>query len=251
MNYAEKDIISQGVPRGGIYGVSEDQEFALGVKFIPQDGSGRVFRYTKNGSTALTKGKMTQASAPVSDHVNIAIGTKASAGEYELSISTTLSTAVTENQYKDGYLLVNDGSAEGYSARIKSNTAGTTPKIVLHEDLIEDVEATDEVSLIAHARNAVIVVPSSASADNPSSVVTGIPLNDVPADYYFWAQVKGEAPVLIASGGTVVVGKDAGFPTSLSVATTGACDGTTTLPWGKTRALLSAANFTLLDLDLD
>lgn len=203
-----------GVPVAGVYETSATQKFPLGTEFKMADGS--KFRYSKAGAVALTKALMTQSPAEVAHHKEVVIGTAAAIGATTIAIGATLSTATTADQYKDGYILINKGTGIGQMYRIKSNTAGTSPSLELYHPLVEAIDASTEITLKANPWNSVIALPTTATG-----VPTGIPLVDVTAAYYFWAQVSGPAPNIVDTGDTVVLGQPVGKPGTNAVA--GAC----------------------------
>lgn len=200
-DYARQIITNQGRPMTGIYNTTEEQEFALGTLFKTNEGD--VFRYAKAGGTDLDQGHLTQATVPIANHTDIATGVAVAKGATEFTYVTNLATAVTKDQYRDGWLLVNDGAGEGHIYRIKSNTADDdNPKIVLWDPIAVALTAASEVSLIANPWNGSIVVPDTgASAAN-----NGCPLVAVDADEYYWSKVRGPAPVM--TEGTVVDGNN-------------------------------------------
>lgn len=165
------------------------------------DALGRTFRYAKNGATALAAGKVTQGPAATANHINCNVAA-AAIGDTLVSL-TVGATEVTENQYEGGLLQINDGTGEGHSYLIASNTAcdasGTTT-LLLEEPLMVALVAsgTTEASLIPSAWAGVAV---STTEEN---VPAGVPLVAVPASHYCWLQTGGIANVLM--DGTPAVG---------------------------------------------
>ncbi|TVM31164.1 hypothetical protein [Oceanidesulfovibrio marinus] len=193
MNGAFKTMFSQG-----IHQVSEKQKEELGC--VRYASGGRKFVYCQNGaSAALDPGKVVAAPSAVANHINKAVGAVIPVGTKVLNI-TVGATAVAQNQYADGWLQVNDADNEGHQVRILSNTAcdasGTT-ELVLEDGLPVALAATSEVSLIPSKFRGVAVA-------GVNSLPVGVPCLAVPAAFYFWAQVKGVANVLMS--GTPAVG---------------------------------------------
>ena len=80
----------------------------------------RVYYYGQTDG-AQTSGAICQSAVGVANHdMDLAVNT-ASAGAKSLSI-TLGATAATEDQYKDGYVYVNDGTGEAISTRSGSMT---------------------------------------------------------------------------------------------------------------------------------
>jgi len=69
-------------------------------------------------------------------------------------------------------------------------------------------------------------------ATTTTGYATGVPLIDVTADYYYWAQVGGVAPILTDGSETNVIGDPTGPPATY--ATAGSCGVYVTLnqQWG-------------------
>jgi len=182
----------------GIYQVSATQKERLGTIQVLADG--RIFRYSQAGSSALSAGKMGQAPTAVANHINRNPASAVSVGANTVEI-TVGATAVTADQYKDGWLFINNGAGAGGAYRIDSNTAcdasGTTI-VTLADPIMEALTTSSTVSLYPNNWKG---VAESATEEN---LPAGVPLVDVPADYYYWAQTGGLANVLIS--GTPAVG---------------------------------------------
>ena len=165
---------------------------------------GRKFRYSFL-DTAVTAGKLLATKAPVADD-DMDVVVAAAAAIAAKSISVTTVSAIAADEYKDGFLYVNDGAGEGQSFRLGSHlAAGATATLVLN--LAEDEEvitalttATSLVGLKWNRYKDVIVFPATVSG-----LPVGVTPCDIANDYYFWAQTSGDAAVLI--DGTVILGK--------------------------------------------
>jgi len=185
----------------GLFETSSTQKQVLGT--IRKLNDGRKFVYAKAGGVDLAVAKLVQAPAPVANHTNRAVADAVAIGERSVTL-TLGATAVTVDQYKDGFLLVNDATGKGYAYKIKGHPAATGSSnltVTLYDKIrVALVAATSKVSLVSCPQNGVIIHPSP-----PTAKLVGVPLLDVTAGHYFWAQCGGYAPVLIA--GTVPVGK--------------------------------------------
>lgn len=184
----------------GLFEESSTQKQVLGT--VRRLSDGRAFIYVKAGAVALAAGKLVQAPAPIANHTNRAVTADVAIGSREVTF-TLGATAVTADQYKDGYLLINDATGEGYAYKIKNHPAANASaslKVTLYDKIrVALVAATSEVSLVNLYREA-IVHPSP-----PTAKLLGVPPIAVTANYYFWSQIKGPAPVLIS--GTIGTGK--------------------------------------------
>lgn len=166
---------------------------------------GRRFRLALNGGSNVAAGRLVQSVVPSSNHVNVACSVAAAAGSYVVT-PTLGATAVVADEYKDGYLYVNDAGAdtttEGYLYRIKSHpaaAASATCAFTLYEDSPLKIALTtnSEVSLVHNEFRAVIIHPSPPTAD-----VVGVTTCAVLANEYCWLQTRGPAAVL--TEGTIV-----------------------------------------------
>jgi len=164
----------------------------------------RVFRYGLAGGVALTAGKLVQTAVGTkADHQDLAPTAAVAAGEYAISVETA-GTDLTANQYKDGYLYVNDGAGEGQCMKIASNPAhdhSADPSVVIttYDALATAVATSSKVSLIADPWSAVLVAPAAETG-----AAMGVPVVDMAASAYGWFQTYGPAAVLTA--GTIVLG---------------------------------------------
>lgn len=204
MSFAKHILMNQTQPLTGYHEVTEDQEFVLGTLWKADDGS--VYRYAKAGLNALIVGVVVTAPAQIANHTDVITGAIAAAGQNEVKIATALDTGMSKDDYKDGWLLINDGDGEGHIYRIKSNTAdgasGKEPLITLHEPLLVALAAATDVSLVPNPYNGVVVAPHAGLAAH----VVGATCRAIPANNYGWLKVHGPAAVL--TQGTVILGDE-------------------------------------------
>ena len=176
-----------------LWEVSTTQKEMLGMYRIEPDG--KKYRYALSGE-ALSAGKMSFMSTATADHVNKSCAA-AAIGDTEVAV-TVGATAVTADMYKDGELHVNDGTGEGHSYAIDTNTAcaasGVT-YVTLREPIRVALvaSATSEVSLI---KNPWSGVTQSTTEESGSAGVTRQAIADAS---YFWIQTGGPA-ICLASG---------------------------------------------------
>ena len=147
---------------------------------------------------------MVQAPAGIANHdMDLAITTAASG---VTSVTVTLgSTAATADQYKDGYLYINDGgTGEGHAYKIKSNAAGDsggTCVLTLEEDDETVTALTNGTHLAGLAVNPysnVIISPTTVS-----NIAIGVAPRLLTTDYYGWIQTWGPAAVLANAAGVI------------------------------------------------
>ena len=179
--------------------ISSTRKESLGCRRI--DKYGRVWVYSKAGTTALAAGKITQAAAATANHVNIAVATSAAIGASEVNV-TLGATAATANQYEGGWLHINDATGEGYEYRIESHPAADASAACLIK-----LEETIRVALVA-GTSEVSLIPNSyvgtAVSTTEEAQYTGVPCVAVTASYYYWSQIGGDAICL--TGDTAAVG---------------------------------------------
>ena len=199
---------------------TSEQKQKLGTRGVLPDG--RVFYYAKNSSTAITPaGKICDGIAAVAAHDMDLAAAAASAGATSFTSGTSLT--VTKDQYADGYVLFNDGPAQGEVYRVKSNTAvssATGLSITIDEpDGLRTALTTSSLFGLAYSPyKDVKIIDGDGTATTGPLGVNPIP---VTASYYFWLQTSGIASVL--SGAAVaVVGDAIGF--SQASAESGAFD---------------------------
>lgn len=198
-----------GTNKFGIYNESVDPLYPVGHTMEFEDG--RVFVYCKNAGTALTPGKLISASDPVANHKNITVAATIAADATNQVTLDIGATAVAANEYDEGWLYINDATGEGTCLKIRSHgtSSGGSEEVTFTLYDKFPVALTVDVSQATLVRNlyhSVVLAPTTKE-----TTVVGVPLIDVTASYYFWAQCKGPAPVL-ASGavtkGVAVIASD-------------------------------------------
>jgi len=202
--YGPADIvIGKGGSIGGTvnpWAESSTALFQTGTKLFYGNN---IYRYGQCGGTAVTAGKLVQHAAVVANHTNMTGTAGVAAGETAISVETA-GTDITLNQYKDGYLWVNDAAGEGQTMRVASNPAhdhSSDPSIVIttYDPLATAITTSSELSLIADPYTGLIVAPATETG-----CIMGATVIDMTADYYGWFTVSG--PQALLTVGTVVVG---------------------------------------------
>ena len=185
---------------------TSDQKQRLGTRAVLPDG--RVFHYAQNSSAAITSaGQIVDGIAAVGAHDGDLATAALAAGS--LTATTTTSLTVTKDQYKDGYLFVNDNAAQGEVYRIKSNTAVSSAagcEITIDEpDGFRTAFTTStEFGLMYSPYKGVKVIDGDGTMTTGAVGVTTIP---VTASYYCWLQTSG--PAAVFSGAVVYILGDA------------------------------------------
>lgn len=185
----------------GIYQTSSTQKESLGTRRALKDG--REFVYAQAGGSDLAAGKLGVSAAINADHANEAILAAVAIGVKTLSVTVTAGTAIAANALAEGALQINDATGEGYSYTIASNSAITASETVVNLTLDEGIKvALDTTSEFTLVHNPWKSVVESTTVACP----VGVPVVAVTTLYYYWAQTKGLACVLM--GDTVALGTD-------------------------------------------
>ena len=194
------------IPKQSIYEESSVALHSLG-DCIALPGS-RIFTYCKNGAVALIDGAVVQAAVVIPNHVNRTVAATAAVGATSVSINIG-ATAATLNQYAEGYLYFNEAAPEGTYYKVKSHlaNAGSLAMVVRLYDPLWKVATitTSYASLVKAREDSVLVMPNAGL----TGCVVGVPIIDVTASYYFWAQTYG--PCAVLGQGTLVVGQPVGI----------------------------------------
>jgi len=178
----------------GLYEQSATKKETLGALRFTQDG--RCFRYAKAGGT-LTAGKNCIMSVAVANHIKQAnTGYTMAVGDMTVSVLIG-ATALTANQYDDGYLQIYDGAAAAVGQQMMISSHGVSAagseavKLNLAEPVRAAVIATDTFSLIVNPWSG---VTHAAVLANGYAGVTTIA---VTSGYYCWLQTGGVACALV------------------------------------------------------
>jgi len=242
------DVITNiHLPEPDVRAESATQEFPLGTALITDDG---VFRYAKCGGSAVTIGKLLQqAAVDTNDDADVAVAAAAAVGATTVTI-TGPTGGFTANQYKDGWMYVNDQAGEGATYKIKSHpaiSASASGVITLVDPIEVALTTSSQVGFRKNLYDGVIVNPTTAS---------GIPVGVVnhssfTASYYAWIKTKGVAAVL--TNGTVVLGE----PITISNTTAGSVDAydedgaSNNVIVGQVMAVGGSTEYSLVKIDLD
>jgi hypothetical protein len=130
------------------------------------------------------------------------------------SITTSTSTTWTANEFAGGFLSVVVTPGQGYTYKIKGNTAtsAATGGIIYLEDPIQVALTTSSKVIVVQNTYAGIVIEPGT----PTAAIAGVPNTIITNAQYGWVQTWGPCAVLFT--GTGVAGKAVG---SLSGGTSG------------------------------
>lgn len=174
---------------------TSDKRHPLGVLGLLPDG--RIYRYVKNSSTALTVSGTFLMSGITTPRNTQTIPADVAIGGVTLTCGNASSAAVTADEFADGMVVITAGTGAGETYRVKSNTAvsGTSCTVTLEADdaITVRLESTDtDLDLFLNPYSGVKV-------DDGTAQQATIGLNPMPvtASHYFWAQVKGVSAIKI------------------------------------------------------
>ena len=176
---------------------SASQLFPLGSTLIY--GS-KTFKYAFSGA-AIAAGALIQNAAAVTTHRNLT-PTAASAAATTVTVTLGGTNAATLNQYKNGYLHVNDVAGQRQLLKIASNPAANASAscvITLFDPVVTAITTSSKIDLIQNPYIDVVIAPTAETGS-----VVGVSPIAIADDRYFWAQTSGPASVI--TDGTIVLG---------------------------------------------
>jgi hypothetical protein len=188
---------------GDQFKVHSTQQLSLGqeMKFI----DGRRFRYAKAGAVAVVVAKLYQAPIPIADHV---LKTPLAAAVGARSVTLALGgTAVAENQYRDGYVVVdlatNTGFGHIYQVDHHKAIAASGSFAVPLRSPVQVAISTQasSVSLIPNNYAGVIL----AITTTPTATLAGVSVKPIPIGEFGWIQSAGNCMCLTEDNGAVNV----------------------------------------------
>ena len=202
-SFTEQGIVPS---KQGFMQQSLTQQASLGMRLRLNDG--REFQYCKNGAGALAAGQDAQSADTVSTHLNIAVAVAAAVGDVYVTVTLGATNAVIQNQYAEGYFVINAGAGIGHLYKIKSHPAAAAAaslKVLLYDPIVVALAiATSKVCLIKHQCRDVVI-----GAVAQTGHIVGIAPIAVTALYYFWAETKGMTAsisgALVATAGKQIV----------------------------------------------
>ena len=177
----------------GIFEESSTPKHPLGEKVELSDG--RVFRYASIAATTAAGDIVSQdvSATAVVEKENGMTAAAVGATEVIITDSTTLGSA-TANQYAGGYLHTIDDAGEGYTYRIKSNTAASSNAVTftLYDAVQVAITTATDAAITGNLYGK--VRPALGSADY---IAAGVAPRAFTADYYGWVQTRGIATVRV------------------------------------------------------
>lgn len=170
------------------------KQVSLGHRY--EDAFGRVFFYGY-AAAAIGRGYMGLQALSVANNENLSFQTAPAVGDKSVKL-TLGGSAVTADQYKDGWLVVQDGTGEGRAYRIEGNDAqtSTTGTAVFYlQEAIDTAGALSEanVDLVYNRYDQLRVDSDQGQTDTPAGVP--ICVGGLGADEYGYIQTWGPCAV--------------------------------------------------------
>jgi len=179
-----------------------------------ETADGRGWRYSKVGAVDTVAGKVYQGKAldATNDQPSGGIAVEAAAvGATEVTITDTLT--YTLNEFAGGYLSVAVTPGQGYTYKIKGNTAASSAvaTFTLEDPIVVALTTSSKVIVVQNTYNGIVIEPGT-----PTAAIAGVPNTIIADGEYGWTQTWGPCAVLFT--GTGAAGKAVG---SLSGGTSG------------------------------
>jgi len=176
-----------------IFTESAYQMHPLGTKGMDKYGS--VYRYVKNGSSALVTGNLLQEPAEDTNYRSMVVNTTGAIGSNEVEV-TLGGTAVTAGQFDEGQILIESSTGIGQLFRIKkhdvqTSTTGTCTFVLDRPLKIATAAASSQASVRKNAYQGAIQYPTT-----PTGGAIGVALYAMTISYYGWIGSGGDFAVL-------------------------------------------------------
>jgi hypothetical protein len=186
-----------------LFSSSATQFHELGFKAF---GGGRTFRYVKAGASALVVGNALQAAVEDTDHDDTTCRATAIGATSLLITTGSGNGALDENEYAEGYAVVDTTPGLGYAYSIKSHAAiaaSTDGALVLADG------ETVQVALTASSKITLVKNPYKSVIQHPVTTATNTTIGGavypIAASEFGWIQTGGPGAALIA--GTPAAGQ--------------------------------------------
>ena len=184
-----------------IYGISPHATSTtplhqLGSYGVTSDGRG--YRYAQAGAAGCAAGLIQMATDITANHEDLAVNTFA-VGDREITV-TLGATAITGNEYEEGFVNITDGTGQGILykiAKCPATALSTDVVITLAEPIVVGAEAATTVTLVRNKYRDIL-----ATDGTEGDLPVGVPNVAIAADYYGWVQTKGYCSILVGAGDT-------------------------------------------------
>lgn len=235
-----------------LYATSTTPGEGLMVGQIAWDGkTGKAFRYSLVGASALVKGNLLQEAAEDTTYENMAIGTAGAVGDSFLQVTNGTATITSAqffggsiSSYTAGTVAVGDEyTVTGVTGTL---TTGGALNVYLDRPLRYAYTTSAKVNMKRSAWSGVIQAPASTQTGQ----AVGVAIYEVAAAGYGWVQTHGPAAVL-SDGSTFAVGSNVGTPSGTAGCVTVFAAGTTHQMVGVSRQAAASAHVISIFLQID
>ncbi len=166
---------------------------ALG-KSLRQDSTGRIWKYANAGGAEIARGVMTVSADQDAQRVNLSFAIAPAKNAKVVSI-TVGSGSDSANVYRDGWVVVQDGTGEGRAYPIEGHDA-ITASVANTYHLKEQIDtagalAETGVDIILNRYDDIVITPGSDNLDVP----TGVPTVVIATLEFGWVQTWGPCSV--------------------------------------------------------
>lgn len=196
----------------GILDNTTTQNHVLGTYMETADGRG--YRYAKVGAVATVAGKVYQGPALDATNQQPSGGLAVAAAAIgDTSITTTSTVTLAVNLLAGGFLSVVVTPGQGYTYKIKGNTAASAAVTTfsLEDPVVIALTTSSKIIVAKHPLDGIVIEPGT-----PTGKIAGVPNAIYSIGAYAWIQRTGPCAVLFT--GTGAAGKVVG---SLSGGTSG------------------------------
>ena len=193
--------------KGDLFRSDTTPVFPVGARVALQDG--RVFRYAHFGAATnrglVVSQDLSESAVVDTDNAIIAPASTFETGDNTIGsrfVELTLAS-ITANQFAGGYLHITDDTGEGFTYRIRNNTATGDPvsgniRLELYDQLIVALDATSDFAITGS-----LYANVEAATQAVDEVIAGVSMATQAVDDYGYVQTQGVATVL--TQGTVVI----------------------------------------------
>jgi len=209
------DFVNSGTIQGpssgvsqGLYEESSTQQGPVGA--MRELADGRRFRYAYFASATAAGLLVSQdvSATAVVETDNIATAADAGATKVTLTDSGTLGSA-TADQYAGGYLHTTDDSGEGYTYRIRGNTAASSNAVdfTLYDGLVVAITASGGTNPTDVAITGSLYGNVHGATAGTDYIISGVTNRVMQANYYGWVQTRGICTILAdIPSGSIAIG---------------------------------------------
>lgn len=161
---------------------------------LRQDSTGRIWKYANAGGAEIARGVMTVSADQNAQRVNLSFAVAPAVGDKSVSITVGSGTDVAD-VYRDGWVVVQDGTGEGRAYPIEGHgaIAASVANTYRLKEQIDTAGALLETGtdIVLNRYDDIVIGPGSDNLD----VATGVPASVIATLEFGWVQVWGPCSV--------------------------------------------------------